>query len=297
MQSPDHPELVFLEARTSSGGPMYTVGRPDGPPLWHVIHDMEATETANCAENTAQYFHTGAGGRSVSSHYTVDNTSIVQCVLLNNSAWTVGNRPGNNRGINWELCGFASQSREQWLDPFGVAMMARIVPIMRSDGLRYGIPPERRTVAELKAGRPGVTSHNDLRLAFGNTTHTDPGGNFPWDYFMALLVGAAPTPQGDDDMYIVCEPNTSCWLIDGVDQESGLVRRWPLLTPPFDAYVAAGVPVRSMTTPMLAAHFKTMTKGLPRVACECVGEGGGGPLTVTLTGSLSGTMSGSATPQ
>jgi len=194
MQSPDHPELVYLEALKTDGSPMYTIGRPDGPPLWHVIHDMEKTESADCAEWTANYFHTGAGGRSVSSHYTADNTSIVQCVLLKHSAWTVGNRPGNNRGINWELCGFAAQTREQWLDPFGIAMLHRIVPVMRSDGAKYGIPPIRRTISELQAWKPGVTSHNDLGKAFGFTDHTDPGSNFPWDYFMELLAG------GDVDM-------------------------------------------------------------------------------------------------
>jgi hypothetical protein len=35
--------------------------------------------------------------------------------------------------------------------------------------------------------RPGITSHTDLRLAFGGTTHTDPGPNFPWDVFMDIL--------------------------------------------------------------------------------------------------------------
>jgi len=201
-QSPDHPELQFIEARTSTGGPMYTIGRPDGIPLWVVIHDMEKVESPDCAEWTANYFATGAGGRSVSSHYTADDNSIIQCVLLRNSAWTVGNRPGNNRGINWELCGFAAQTREQWLDPFGVAMFNRMVPIIRSDAAKYGIPLVKRTVAELKAWVPGITSHNDLREAFNVTDHTDPGSNFPWDYFMALLTG--------DDM----DAETKQWIKD-----------------------------------------------------------------------------------
>lgn len=192
-QSADHPELAWLEALSSDGDPAYTVGRPDGKPLWSIIHDMEAHEDTDCAEGTAQYFHTGAGGRSVSSHYCWDSTSGVQCVRLKDSAWTVGNRPGNNRGINHELCGFASQSRSGWLDPFGLAMFERIVPVMRSDCAKYGIPLERRTVAELQAWRPGITSHNDLRLAFGGTTHTDPGSNFPWDVFMDMLTS-------EDDM-------------------------------------------------------------------------------------------------
>lgn len=180
-QSPDHPELSFVQAKT------YAKGRPDGPPLWIVVHDMEASETRTRAENTANYFATLPDGRSVSSHYCVDNDSVVQCVKLADTAYTVGNRPGNYRGINWEFSGFASQTREQWLDQFGVDMFAQAAPYIRADAVKYDIPLVRRTVDELKAKLPGVTSHNDLRLAFGGTTHTDPGPNFPWDYFMELL--------------------------------------------------------------------------------------------------------------
>jgi N-acetyl-anhydromuramyl-L-alanine amidase AmpD len=179
--SPDHPELTFVQA---SG---YTKGRPDGPPLWIVIHDMEAGESSTRAESTAAYFATGAGGRSVSSHYCADDDSVIQCVRLADVAWTVGNRPGNNRGINWELSGYARQTREQWLDPFGLAMFRQMAPYVRADAAEYGIPLRRCTVADLKAFRPGVTSHNDLRLAFGVTTHTDPGPNFPWDVFFQIL--------------------------------------------------------------------------------------------------------------
>jgi N-acetylmuramoyl-L-alanine amidase-like protein len=189
MQSPDHPQLAFVQAEG------YTKGRPDGPPLWVVVHDMEASETTTRAESTADYFEDPPDGRNVSSHYCADVNSVVQCVLLKDTAWTVGNRPGNNRGINWELAGFASQSRAQWLDDYGLGMFAQIVPIIQADAAKFGIPLERRAVDELKAFLPGITSHNDLRLAFGGTTHTDPGSNFPWDYFLDLLNGEDMTPE------------------------------------------------------------------------------------------------------
>lgn len=185
--SPDHPDLRFVQA---SG---YTQGRPDGPPLWIVVHDMEASESSDRAESTAAYFASGAGGRYVSSHYCVDDNSVIQCVRLADTAWTVGNRPGNNRGINWEFAGFARQTRAQWLDAFGLAMFRQAAPYIRDDAARFGIPVRRCSVADLRAFRPGVTSHNDLRLAFGGTTHTDPGPNFPWDIFLQIL-----TTEEDD---------------------------------------------------------------------------------------------------
>lgn len=188
-QSPDHPELRFIEAEH------FARGRRDGPPLWIVIHDMEAGETRERAENTANYFANPPDGRVVSSHYTVDSDSVVQCVLLGDVAWTVGNRPGNYRGINWELSGFASQTRTQWLDDFGIAMFNQIKPILRADAEEFDIPLRRCSVQDLRDFRAGITSHNDLRLAFGVTTHTDPGPNFPWDVFLQMMTEDDVTPE------------------------------------------------------------------------------------------------------
>jgi N-acetyl-anhydromuramyl-L-alanine amidase AmpD len=181
--SPDHPDLPFVEAK------YYAAGRGGRRVLWVVIHDMEAGESRARAENTAEYFRTMSDGRFVSSHYTADVDSIVQCVPLKDTAFCVGNTPGNSQGIQWELSGFASQTRAQWLDEFGMGMFRRVAPYIRADAERFGIPLRRCTVADLKAFRPGVTSHNDLRLAFGGTTHTDPGPNFPWDVFMDIITG------------------------------------------------------------------------------------------------------------
>jgi N-acetyl-anhydromuramyl-L-alanine amidase AmpD len=161
---------------------------------------MEARETSTAAEDTARYFQDPPDGRGVSAHYCTDNNSIVQCVRLADIEWTVGNRPGNYRGINWEFAGFASQSASQWRDSYSTAMLTRAMPYMRSDAARFGIPLRRCTIADLTAFRPGVTSHNDLRLAFGITTHTDPGPNFPWSWFIESLQedGVATSDELED---------------------------------------------------------------------------------------------------
>lgn len=209
--SNDHPGLPFVQAAG------YTPGRPDGPPLWIVIHDMEAHELSNTAETTAAYFADPSDGRSVSAHKSCDNNSVVQCVDDDDVAWTVGNRPGNYRGLNYELAGFASQTRAQWLDSYGVAMFDVVAPLIRADCTRWGIPMRRCTIDDLLNRRKGITSHNDLRVAFGGTTHTDPGPNFPWDYFLAVLNGTTGDDMaqmlvrfGDDPV----EPD-QVWLVDG----------------------------------------------------------------------------------
>src|SRR5882672_3823277 len=135
---------------------------------------MEASELPNRAENLAQYGATLPDGRQVSWHYAADSDSVVQCVRLADTAWTVGNI-GNQLGINWEFAGFASQSRDQWLDAYGVSMLDHAVPIMVRDMRTYGIPARWLTDDEVKAKQKGLTTHDQLRRCFGGTTHTDPG--------------------------------------------------------------------------------------------------------------------------
>jgi hypothetical protein len=70
-----------------------------------------------------------------------------------------------------------------------MAMLALAAPLMRSDCARFGIPVRRCSIDDLKAMRPGFTTHNDLRVAYNVTTHTDPGPNFPFDYLFTLIGG------------------------------------------------------------------------------------------------------------
>jgi len=277
MQSPDHPELVFVQAAG------FTAGRPDGPPLWIVVHDMEAGESSTRAESTAAYFANPSDGRSVSSHYCVDNDSVVQCVLLKHSAWTVGNRPGNNRGINWELSGFANQTRAQWLDPFGLAMFEQMAPIVRADASKYGIPLTRRTVAELQAFKPGITSHNDLRLAFGGTTHTDPGSNFPWDVFLDIINGG--------DVALTSEDIAAIWAHNIAS--SGTYSAKGAL---YDANNRTGalsntqVPALQVDLDALQAAVVAMDAKLDAILGMLSANGGGAPANYTIA------LSGTATP-
>lgn len=254
--SNDHAGLPFVQARG------FTAGRPDGPPIWIVVHDMEASETLTRAEDTAAYFANPSDGRRVSSHYCVDADSVVQCVDLDDSAWTVGNREGNNLGINWEFSGFARQTRSEWLDPFSRSMFAAMAPYARADARRFHIPLQRRTVAELRAKLPGVTSHNDLRLAFGGTTHTDPGPSFPWDVFMQVLAGKGR----DADMFLIqAEGVEGVWKSDGFKRE---------LQPPgyrfYRPFEGAGFSIVRLTAADAQAVGLTPEQYLTKMAGEVV---------------------------
>lgn len=251
MATADHPDIPFIEAHTVDGGPAYTPGRKDGPPIWVVVHDMEYPERETAAEWHAEYLARGAGGRSVSAHYGADNNSIIQSVRLGDVAWTVGNRPGNYRGINWELAGYASQTREQWLDPFGRAMLGRVAEIMRRDMARFQIPARLLSDDQVRAFTPGVTSHWQLGRVFGGTDHWDPGRGFPWDHLIALL---------GDDMPLTVEDLTAIRS----EVRAALAEPVPFTSPGVAAYAAgAGWRPQIATRTLLEYVWERVMRGVP----------------------------------
>ena len=281
MQSPDHPTIKFVQAKG------FTVGRP-GPPLWIVWHTMEASEYSERAESTAAYFANPGDGRRVSSHYCGDVDSVVQCVLIKDTAWTVGNTPGNGRGINVECAGFARQSRADWLDPFSRGMFNQLVPILKVDAADHNIPAERRTVAELRRYVPGHTSHNDLRLAFGGTTHTDPGDFFPWDVVLPMFSNNPAESESAMRYRFVGFPDTPPAIGNRVHSTHATRYRIVSESPAIhDAMEAAGagpiitVTPASLGTPLYADAVAKLCGTLD--PGELAGEGGGGSAGETLT--------------
>jgi N-acetyl-anhydromuramyl-L-alanine amidase AmpD len=145
-----------------------------------VIHSMEAAEKGDTAENVARFFQNTES--PASAHLCIDNNSIVQCVFDNDIAFAA---PGaNSDGIQLELAGFARQSREQWLDPYGVLLLENAANATAQYCLKYGIPVKHLTDAELAGGQKGIIGHVQASRVFKKSTHTDPGEGFPWDHFL-----------------------------------------------------------------------------------------------------------------
>lgn len=163
-----------------------------------VIHDMEFPERSTAAEDVAAYFKRGPV--RASAHYCCDNNSIVQCVSEDDIAF---HAPPNSHSIGVELAGYAKQSPAEWRDPFSSAMLHRAAQLVAEVCTRHGVPPVWLTPADLKAGKRGITSHNNVSKAFGQSTHTDPGPAFPAGWFIDLVRAALGAPQpspGGDDM-------------------------------------------------------------------------------------------------
>lgn len=145
-----------------------------------VIHDMEWPETTTAAEDCARYFATT--DRQASAHICVDSDSIIQCVRDNDVAWAA---PGcNNDGIQIEMSGYARQSAAQWLDPYSILVINNAANATAQYCLKYSIPLRHLTNAELLAGRPGIIGHYQASEVYKRSSHSDPGPNFPWKFFM-----------------------------------------------------------------------------------------------------------------
>lgn len=160
-----------------------------------VMHDMEATEGKDTAENVAKFFTNPAV--KASANFCVDQNSIVQCVKVGDTAW---HAPGaNSDGIGIEQAGHANQTRAQWIADTGMLNNAAQVAAEMVVAVKHvrdiTIPVRRLTVKEIKAGNvSGFVGHDDVSAAYTPGGHTDPGANYPWDVFLHQVVDKLSRP-------------------------------------------------------------------------------------------------------
>lgn len=160
--------MRFIQARH------YTPGRSSSIDLL-VIHTMENAEKPDGAENIANWF-AGSTAPEASAHYCIDNNSVVQCVRDHDVAW---HAPGANfDGLGFEHAGMAKQTGRDWRDDFSEKMLARSARLVAEKSAEYEIPAVWLFPADLQAGRRGITSHDNVSKAFGQSTHWDPGEGF-----------------------------------------------------------------------------------------------------------------------
>jgi hypothetical protein len=155
-----------------------------------------AASKKGAASGTAKYFQMQSSGGS--AHYIYDSSRHEEhCVPDSVTAW---HAPPNAHSIGIEICGEASYTRTQWLSAQVWPAVEEAAARTRELCARYGLPVRKLTVAQVKANAEGVCGHVDVSHAFRQTDHTDPGPNFPWDHFMALVAdGSTPPPAVDDE--------------------------------------------------------------------------------------------------
>lgn len=151
-----------------------------------VLHCMQYPERGDTAEWCGRFF-AGLEGPApkASAHYAVDNDSIVECVPAERIAW---HAPGaNKQGIGIEHAGYVRQSRGEWLDSYGHAMLELSARLAAELCAHFGIPAECLDAGDLMLGLSGITTHEQVSLAFGKSTHTDPGPGFPLGEYLSLV--------------------------------------------------------------------------------------------------------------
>jgi hypothetical protein len=169
------------------GNQNHTSG-PNGAITRIVIHATVSPCVVGDARNVAGYFQSpNAGGLA---HYVVDPTEIIQCCKEDTACW---HAPPNHGSIGIELCDPQTGPVSRWDDTEHKKMLALARNLVHDVASRHQVPLIFVDAAGLKAGKHGVTTHNEVSLAFGQSSHTDPGPGFG-PYMNALLAGAPVTP-------------------------------------------------------------------------------------------------------
>ena len=184
-----------------------------------VIHTMEAPEGPNTAENIAAYF---AGGDVVASaHACVDQDSLVVCLPPSDTAFAA---PGANAdGYQIEHAGYASQDGAGWADAESQSMLRISAAHAREIALAAGIPLRHLTDDELAAGYAGFVGHDQVSRVYRLSDHWDPGTAFPWDQYMGLVNGEAPTeetpivPEEDTMHFIRSRQSSTIYAVTPTD--------------------------------------------------------------------------------
>lgn len=190
------PGMVLKTMRAK----FYRGHREGSRPELIVIHTAESHEIPDAAENTGTWFQNTP--KALSSHYGIDADGVVQYANESDTTWHTGGALvnggkgppwTNDQSIGLELAGTAKQTPDQWADDFSMRTLANAAALAAELCVRYNIPIKYVDAAGLKRGERGLTGHVDANEAAGLKGHWDPGPNFPWPEFIAMVQHFADT--------------------------------------------------------------------------------------------------------
>jgi hypothetical protein len=165
-----------------------------------VLHTAEGARTI---ESLGSFF--GSSSAGVSSQVGADDkvNTVGEYVSRANKAWTQGNF--NPIATSMELCGFASWTRDEWLNNHG-NMLANCAAWIAEEAAHFGVPITKLTPAQAQGSGRGVCQHIDLGAAGGG--HVDCGSGFPYDHVLDLArSGGAPPTQPPPEVLAQEDPN------------------------------------------------------------------------------------------
>ena len=182
--------------------PKYEAPAPPyvGPAKWHgadnnkpiariVIHCTVGQEPGVKGAARATVARSKRTSRPSSYHYCVDSAEAVQYVYDSVVAY---HAPPNQHSLGVELCcSLTNEGRDHWQRADHQAMLKRAAELVAGLALAYDVPITKLSPADLKAGRHGICGHVDVRDAWHETSHWDPGPHFPWGQFLGMVRAAA----------------------------------------------------------------------------------------------------------
>ena len=159
--APAAPECIHTRS------PRYPVDRV-------VIHTAQGT-----LKGTVAWFQTQGRKVPTASHYVIgEDGEIVQMVADEKKCWHAGSKqdPGmNDRSIGIEHAGWVDDGK-----PPTEAMLKASAKVTAVMCRKFGIPVDRQH----------IIGHCEVKGA----THTDPGAEWPWERYMALVKLAMEGP-------------------------------------------------------------------------------------------------------
>lgn len=167
----------------------------DGKKYGIAIHN-----TSNDASDEGEASYATRRTDGISSHFYCDKDSVTQSIDTKDRVGHAGSKNGNENAIAVEITGANAKTRQWWLANVAWDKLAQTLAyVIKNDPNLSGFQVRRASVAEMKAN-PKIKafySHDDMRRAWGGTTHVDPGSNFPWDHFLSRVKNAL-SPVEDD---------------------------------------------------------------------------------------------------
>lgn len=176
--STDYGPAAWAPASTSN----YTVAnRPTSHPINYIVIHM----TQGSYAGSVSWFQNPSA--QVSAHYTFRSSdgAVTQSVREKDIAWHAGNWTYNTQSIGIEHEGYIDDPA--W---FTDAMYRASAALTRNLTTKYGIPRDR--------------AHIIGHVEVPGATHTDPGPNWNWTYYMQLVQGITGIGSG-----IVGTPSSS----------------------------------------------------------------------------------------
>lgn len=185
---PPAPVYLGPAAHTSSGN--------NKPVRRIVVHSTVSPCEEGGARNIAAYFRSEKAGGS--AHYVIDPGEVVQVVYDSVIAW---HAPPNPYSLGLEMCDIpgpvpgdkpgsarwkAAKRVWRWRRPEQLRMLRRTARLTAELCLAYDVPAKFLPPRLVRVQAKGITTHNHVSRAFGQSTHWDPGF-WPRRRFMRMV--------------------------------------------------------------------------------------------------------------